>query len=55
MVTLRFFGPAAVNDHGMIIIISTLFGLTLLSPWIGQECRPGFDERPEAEPFGVLR
>jgi hypothetical protein len=53
--TLRFSGRAAVNDHGMIIIISTLLGVTLVSPWVGQECRPGFDERPEDDRFGVLR
>ena len=52
---LKFFGQAAVNYRAMTILLSTLLGLTLLSPWIGQECRPGFDERSKDARFGVLR
>jgi len=32
-----------------------LIALTALSPWLGKETRPGFDERSESERFGVLR
>jgi hypothetical protein len=38
-----------------IASVVVLIALTALSPWLAEETRPGFDERPESERFGVLR
>ena len=38
-----------------IASVIVLLALTVLSPWLAEESRPGFDERSESERFGVLR
>jgi hypothetical protein len=38
-----------------IAFMLVLLAITALSPWLGEECRPVFDERPESERFGALR
>lgn len=38
-----------------ILFFSVLAGLLAVSPKFAVDSRPGFDERPEGDRFGVLR
>lgn len=38
-----------------IAALIVLMAVTAFSPWLGEETRPGLDERSETERFGMLR